>query len=132
MTEAGITAVNPSVLPPPTTTFTHGALVTGAKRTLYVSGQVPWSDENGKVPEDFPTQARVTYANLLSVLAEAGMTVQNLAKLTVYLSDRAYRQPHGEVLEEVLQGHRPAFTSIITAIYSEVWLLEVDAIAVEF
>jgi hypothetical protein len=34
------------------------------------------------------------------------------------------------VREEVLGGHRPALTIIITGIYAEEWLLEIEAVAV--
>lgn len=68
---------------------------------------------------------------MISVLAEAGMTVRNLAKVTVYLSDRRYRAVNSEIRHDVLGDHRPAVTIIITGIYDESWLLEIEAIAVD-
>jgi enamine deaminase RidA (YjgF/YER057c/UK114 family) len=131
MTTVEVEPINPSVLPEASGTYTHGTLVTGARRMVFVSGQVPWRDETGKVPEDFDTQCRITWQNVLAVLAEAGMGVRNLAKVTIYLSDRQYRAAAGRVREEMLGGHRPAITIIITDIYDEAWLLEIEAIAVE-
>jgi hypothetical protein len=52
VTEVRVQPINPSVLPEATGTYTHGTLVTGARRMVFVSGQVPWGDESGKVPED--------------------------------------------------------------------------------
>jgi 2-iminobutanoate/2-iminopropanoate deaminase len=123
--------LNPSVLPAPTGNYTHGTVVTAPTRTLYVSGQVPWADEHGKVPEDFASQCRLTWRNVLAVLGEAGMGVQNLAKVTIYLSDREYREQNSRIRAEVLGDHRPALTIIITDIYSEDWLLEIEAVAVD-
>lgn len=125
-----ITPLDPAGLPESTGTYTHGTLVTGASRTVFVSGQVPWADADGAVPESFTEQCRLTWRNVLTVLAEADMTVANLAKVTCYLSDRAYRQEFIDVRAEFLGDHRPALTIIITDIYAPEWLLEIEAIAV--
>ena len=125
-----ITPLDPPGLPEPTGTYTHGTLVTGASRTVFVSGQVPWADGTGEVPDTFTEQCRLTWRNVLAVLAEADMTVTNLAKVTCYLSDRRYRQEFIDVRAEFLGDHRPALTIIITDIYAPEWLLEIEAIAV--
>lgn len=126
-----IQPIDPAALPAPTGNYTHGTLVTGARRMVFVSGQVPWADEAGNVPEDFDTQCRLVWRNVLAVLAEAGMGVENLAKVTTYLADRRYREANARIRQEVLGAHRAAFTAIITDIYAEEWLLEIEAIAVE-
>jgi 2-iminobutanoate/2-iminopropanoate deaminase len=125
-----IQPVDPAVLPEGTPTYTHGTLVTGARRILFVSGQVPWRQQD-PIPTDFESQCRITWRNVLAVLAEAGMGVQNLAKVTTYLSDRAYREAYGRVRKEFVGDHRPAITIIITDIYAPEWLLEIEAIAVD-
>jgi enamine deaminase RidA (YjgF/YER057c/UK114 family) len=123
-----IDPIDPAILPASTGTYTHGTHVTGASRLVFVSGQVPWSAE-GELPADFASQCRLTWRNVLAVLAEAGMGVRNLVKVTTYLSDRKYRAENGRIREEFLGDHRPALTIIITGIYSEEWLLEIEAIA---
>lgn len=45
------------------------------------------------------------------------------------LSDRQYRAANAAVRKEVLGAHTPALTIIITGIYDEEWLLEIEAIA---
>lgn len=125
-----IQQLNPSALPDATGNYTHGTLVTGANRTVFVSGQVPWADEDGKVPPDFADQCRLTWRNVLTVLAEAGLGIEHLAKVTAYLSDRRYRAEFSRIREEILGAHCPALTVIITDIYAEEWLLEIEAIAV--
>ncbi|WP_426513819.1 RidA family protein [Dactylosporangium sp. McL0621] len=121
-----ITALDPSALPEPTGNYTHGTLVTGAERTVYVSGQVPW----GEVPEDFDSQCRLVWANIGTVLAAASLGYGNLAKITTYLSDRRHREANARIRAEVLGEHRPAITIIIADIYAEEWLLEIEAVAV--
>lgn len=122
--------LNPAILPEATGAYTHGALVAGGRRTVFVSGQVPWA-ENGAVPPDFATQCRRTWRNVLAVLAEADLGVANLVKVTTYLADRAYREENGRIRHEVLGDHRPAITIIIAEIYAPEWLLEIEAIAVD-
>ncbi len=124
-----IDPIDPIDLPESSPAYTHGALVGGAHQTLYISGQPPWTTE-GDIPADFDGQCRLAWENVKTVLAAAGMTVQNLAKATIYLSDRRHREANSRIRHEVLGGHRPAITIIITGIYDEAWLLEIEAIAV--
>ncbi|GAB2557540.1 RidA family protein [Kribbella endophytica] len=130
MTELAITPLNPAILPAATGNYTHGVEVTGGKRLVFVSGQVPWGDEQGRIPEDFEDQCRMVWRNVLAVLSEAGMSVENLVKVTTHLSDRQYRAANSKIREEVLGDHAPALTVFICDIYAEEWLLEIDAIAV--
>lgn len=129
MTGFSITPLDPTRLPASSGTYTHGTVVAHAGRLVFVSGQVPWGDADGVVPADFLTQCRMTWNNVLEVLHEGGMDVANLVRVTVYLADRRYRDEAGLVIGEVLGDHRPAFTSIITTIYREPWLLEIEAVA---
>lgn len=124
-----IDPIDPADLPEPSPAFTHGTLVRGTPRTLYISGQPPWAAE-GDLPADFAAQCRLAWDNVGSVLAGAGMTFRDLAKVTVYLPDRRYREANARIRHEVLGDHRPAITIIITGIYDEAWLLEIEAIAV--
>lgn len=102
--------------------------VTAGSRMVFISGQVP-EDAKGHVPESFADQCRLTYDNIERQLKAAGMTLANLVKITVFLSDRKYRQGHYEVRKAVLGELSPAMTIIITGIYDEKWLLEIEAIA---
>ncbi|MEV6965364.1 RidA family protein [Hamadaea sp. NPDC051192] len=125
-----IQPLNPPILPAATGSYTHGALVTGVRRAVFVSGQVPW-DRDEPIPPDFADQCRLTWRNVLAVLAEADMGVRNLASVRIFLADRAYRTINGRIREEVLGDHRPAITIVIATIYAEEWLLEIEAVAVD-
>ncbi|NAS26304.1 RidA family protein [Herbidospora sp. NEAU-GS84] len=68
--------------------FDQGELVSGQTRTLYVSGQTATNAE-GK-PEhldDMAGQVALSLGNLEAVLAEAGMSLENLVRLNVYTTD---------------------------------------------
>lgn len=129
MSRLTIQPLNPPILPAATGNYNHGVRVDGAERLVFVSGQVPWGDDHGKIPESFEEQCRMVWRNVLAVLAEAGLGVQNLVKVTTYLSDRQYRALNSKIREEILGGHAPALTIIICDIYAEEWLLEIEAVA---
>jgi 2-iminobutanoate/2-iminopropanoate deaminase len=52
-----------------------------------------------------------------------------LTKVTIFLSDRRYREANARIRHEILGDHSPALTIIITGIYDETWLLEIEAVA---
>ncbi len=108
--------------------YAQGALVADASRWLFISGQVPEAP-GGHVPDSFEEQCRLAWANVLSVLETAGMTKADLVKVTTFLSDRRYRDINARVRVEVLGEASPALTVIITGIYEQAWLLEIEAIA---
>ncbi|MFI0448752.1 RidA family protein [Actinomadura sp. 6N118] len=122
-----IETIDPAGLPEPSPAYTHGTLVSGAERLLFVSGQPPWG---GDLPDDFEGQCRLAWRNVERVLAEAGLTLRDLAKVTIYLTDRRDREANSRIRAEVLGDRRPAVTVIITGIYSEEWLLEIEGVAV--
>ncbi len=108
--------------------YAQGALVSGASRTLFVSGQVPRAPD-GTVPAGFDAQCRLAWRNVLGVLHEAGLTEQHLVKVTVFLSDREFREANNRIRDEVLGSHRPALSVVIAGIIDPAWLLEIEAIA---
>ncbi|MBL4906308.1 MAG: RidA family protein, partial [Sneathiella sp.] len=59
----------------------------------------------------------------------ADMTLDNLVKVTIFLSDRKFAMENRAVRADVLEDRKPALTVIITGIFDEDWLLEIEAIA---
>lgn len=110
--------------------YSQAIEVSGEKRTLYISGQVP-ETVDGTVPEGFANQARLAWANLTHQLEAAGMTLDNITRHTTYLSRRAFCDENSKIRQEILGARKPALTVIITDIYDEAWLLEIEAIAVD-
>lgn len=103
--------------------------VTGAKRMLFVSGQIP-VDRDGGVPTSFSDQCRLAWRNLEAQLGAAGMGLDDLVKVTIFLSDRRYAIENRTVRQEILAGRVVALTVIIAGIFDEAWLVEIEGIAV--
>lgn len=104
--------------------------VSGASEMLFISGQVPQAAD-GSVPEDIEAQCRLVWDNLAKQLAGANMTFANLAKLTIFLTDRQYAKAMVAVRSETFNAEvQPAVTTVIADLFDERWLIEIEAIAV--
>ena len=125
MTHRPINAAN---APAPEGRYAQGRLVETPGKRLYISGQIPMTRE-GEVPTGFEAQARQVWDNILAQLSAANMSVTDLAKITIYLSDRTYTEVSAEIRRSYLGNHAPALTVIIADIFDEDWLLEIEAIA---
>ena len=110
--------------------FAQGVEVGG---TIYVAGQVG-VDDDGKLvgsPGDMNAQARQTFKNVEKVLAEAGATLDDVVKMTCYITDAAKYGDYAAVRSELLQGNLPASaTVVVAALVMPELLIEIDAVAV--
>jgi 2-iminobutanoate/2-iminopropanoate deaminase len=123
-----LTPINAPDAPQPLGGYVQAMEVTDAKRLLFISGQIPQATD-GNVPERFEDQARLVWQNVIAQLRAADMTLDNLVKVTIFLSDRQYIPDYRKVRQEVLQGRQMGLTTIIAGIFDEKWLLEIEAIA---
>jgi enamine deaminase RidA (YjgF/YER057c/UK114 family) len=123
-------AINAPDAPAPRGGYAQAVQVDGARRLLFVSGQVP-EDPEGNLPADFAGQCRLAWRNVEAQLRAGGMSLDNLVKVTTFLADRRLGIENRQVRQEVL-GHRtPALTVIIAGIFEERWLVEIEAVAAE-
>jgi 2-iminobutanoate/2-iminopropanoate deaminase len=109
--------------------YAQAVETTGAERVLYISGQIPAS-RDGTVPADFKAQCRLAWRNVEAQLRAAGMSLDNLVKVTTYLADRRHAGDNRAIRQEALGDRRPALTVIVAGIFDEPCLVEIEAIAV--
>jgi len=114
--------------PPTQGSYPQAVEVTEAGRWLFLSGQVPITPDGG-VPADFEGQCRQVWANIETQLRAAGMTLDNLVKVTTFLSDRRFAAENRSVRLEILAGRQPALTVIVTGLFEADWLVEIEAVA---
>src|SRR5271169_3113252 len=107
----------------------HALEASDVRRIVFVSGQIPVT-KDGQVPQGFRAQCRLVWANVSAQLRAADMTLENIVRITTYLSDRSYGQENRDVRGEVFGDLAPASTVIIAGIFDDQWLLEIEAIAV--
>ena len=76
----------------PTDGYSH---VAKAGKTLYIAGQVAKNLQDDLVGRgDFENQARQVFNNLKNILEETGGNLNNIVKLTAYLTHFNYRETY--------------------------------------
>jgi enamine deaminase RidA (YjgF/YER057c/UK114 family) len=120
--------INAADAPPPAGAYTQAVEVSGVARTLYVSGQVP-SDVAGNIPDDAEAQARQAWANVVAQLRAAGMTVDNIVKITTILPKFDDLAASRKARQAVLGDRRPASTLIVGGLANPAWKVEIEVVA---
>ena len=84
-----------------------------------------------KMPEDAEGQARNAFRNLRSVLVEAGLDLQDVVKLTIYVADNADRDAVYKYWDESWPDpeERPARRTLQTPLRNG-WRVQLEALAV--
>jgi enamine deaminase RidA (YjgF/YER057c/UK114 family)/predicted RNA-binding Zn ribbon-like protein len=122
--------VNAPDAPAPSGSYSQAVEATRGQRMLFISGQIPVTTE-GDVPPDFLSQGRQVWRNVEAQLRAAGMSLDNVVKVTTFLGDRRHAAANSALRQEVLGDRKPALTVVIAGIYDPAWLLEIEAIAVD-
>jgi 2-iminobutanoate/2-iminopropanoate deaminase len=113
----------------PVAAYTQAIEVSDATRTLYISGQVGVRAD-GSIPDDVVEQSRLAWLNLEAQLKAAGMTLDNLVKITTILpncGDLAFAR---EGRSKVLGNRKPASTLIVGGLADPTWKIEIEGVAV--
>ena len=101
--------------------------------TIYVSGQVAM-DPSGNVvgAGDMKAQTRQVLQNVKTVLEAAGASMEDVVKITVYITDISVLRETHEVRAEFFPDPPPASTGIeVSALAFPGLLIEIEAIAVK-
>lgn len=107
--------------------------VVKAGNILFVRGQVGQdlkSSESVGIG-DPAAQTDQAMKNIKELLEEAGSGLKDICKITIYITDRAYREPVYRTVGKWLKGVFPVSTGLIVqGLARPEWLVEVDVIAV--
>jgi enamine deaminase RidA (YjgF/YER057c/UK114 family) len=80
---------------------------------------------------DAAAQATQAMQNIKTLLEEAGSSLNDICKITIYIGDRAYREPVYQVVGQALKGVFPVGTGLIVdGFASPRILVEIDVDAV--
>ena len=97
--------------------------------TLFVSGQLPINPATGTMPEGIAEQTRQSIENISSILAADGMTLADVVKTTVLLSDMADFAAMNAAYAEYFSDAKPARVCFQAAALPKNAKVEIDAIA---
>ena len=98
---------------------------------VMLAGQVATDAEGRTVGGgDIQAQARQVYENIRAALEAAGAGMEDVIRLTVYLTDRAHFPGSVEVRQTYFRPPYPASTLLfVSGLANPEWLIEIDAIA---
>ena len=120
----------PGLYDPPT--YSQGIKVTQAQTILFLSGQVAYMpDGTAAFRGDFKAQARGAYEAIRALVEAQGGTMDNIVKITTYVTDMRYRVDLAPIREEFFGRKGPASTLVeIPSLAHPDWMIEIEAIAV--
>lgn len=95
---------------------------------LFVSGFGPHDPVTGELPEDVKGQVRAVFANLSLVLAEVGLDLSDVVKVTAHLQElKRDFSPYNEVYAELMPTPYPVRTTVGSDLMDI--LVEIDVVA---
>jgi 2-iminobutanoate/2-iminopropanoate deaminase len=122
-------ALSPSSIRPPLARYSHGIAVPAGHRLVITAGQLGiGSDE--RIPEDSEAQANICFANIAAILAEDGMTMANVVRLSVYVTAREHMEGYRRSRDRQFPGTPPTTTLLmVSGLARPEFVVEIEAIA---
>lgn len=114
--------------------YSHALSVSG--RIVVLAGQIGWNPTTAKFEsDDFVAQVRQALSNIVTLLAEAGATPNQLVRLTWFITEReeylVSRREIGAVYRELIGAHYPPMSIVVvSALIDERAKVEIEATAV--
>ena len=97
---------------------------------VYTSGQLPIDPATGAFPEGgIKEQARQSLLNIQAILKEAGLTMNNVVKTTVFMADMGDFADMNEVYAEFFSEPYPARSAVAVKTLPKGAMLEIEVVA---
>ena len=100
-----------------------------AGNLIFVSGQLPINAETGEMPADIKSQTHQSIENIKAILEEAGATLDNVLKSTVYLADMSLFGDMNEVYAQHFKAVYPARAAFAVKELPKKALVEIEVVA---
>jgi enamine deaminase RidA (YjgF/YER057c/UK114 family) len=113
---------------PATSDYAHAMEVRGAERLLFVAGTMGLRPD-GTPGATLTEQLDLIWSNIRAILASAGMTVDNIVRLTSYLTDASYADANAAARVAALGGRVVPTTAIVVQTLVDAWLVEIEVTA---
>ncbi|MFQ5538823.1 MAG: RidA family protein [Candidatus Binatia bacterium] len=113
--------------------FSQGVVVKGGSSMIFVAGQAAFNKDGHVVGKgDITQQTQVTLENVKSVLESAGASLEDVVRITVFLTDIRNMSVMQRVRADYFRSNYPASTGVqVSSLAHEDLLVEIDAIAVK-
>ena len=106
-----ITFLNPSNAPKPAANYSNVAIIPAGKKLLSISGQVGNNIE-GEIAESLEDQYRLALQNINLIVESQGGTKEDIAKITVFMTDEPDWVKIKSAADEFLPSPRPSMSFI--------------------
>ncbi len=107
----------------------HGVEVPAGARLMFTNGQVG-TKPDGTTPEATADQAEVIFGRLKVILEAANMTLGDVVRFDVYLTDQADVKTFVEVRDRFMDDHKPGATLLVIKGLARPELkIEIEAVA---
>lgn len=124
--------ITPKTIHPPFANYCHATEVSAGARWLVLSGQLGVRPD-GTVPDSVREQAAVCFENLRAILAEGGIGMDALVRLTTYLIDPEDLADYMAVRDDYVVAPPPASTLLVVqALSRPQFRIEIEAIAATY
>lgn len=124
---------NPVSLRIPTKAYSNGVLVPlGVADIMFTTGQLS-QNEDGSVfaPDDVEAQTRRVYERIAIILAEAEMTLDNVVKAQIFITDINDAPLVSKVRDELLRVNPPVSTLVqVSQLIKPEYRVEIEVVAV--
>lgn len=120
--------LHPTGLYTATSDYAHAVEIAAPARIVYTAGTMGL-DLTGTAPEGIDRQLELVWDNIAAILASAGMTTDNIVRLTTYIADRAYAEKAAAARMRALGGRAIPTTMLIATLLDPAWLVEIEVIA---
>lgn len=119
----------PASIRAPFAKYSHAVEVPPGYRLLVVSGQLG-IDADNDIPADTESQAKLCFANIRAILADAGMDLDDTVRINAYVTGREHLQPYMNVRNALFGEPAPASTLMIVSGFARPeFTVEIEVIA---
>jgi enamine deaminase RidA (YjgF/YER057c/UK114 family) len=108
--------------------WAHAVELRGPGRLVFVSGTMGL-DADGVPGETLAQQLDLVWSNIRRILASAGMTTDDVVRVTSYLRDASYAEANARARVAVLGGRAVPTTAVVVETLDPGWLIEIEVIA---
>jgi 2-iminobutanoate/2-iminopropanoate deaminase len=120
-----VTPIPTPSVPPNNTTYSQAARL---GNLIFLSGQLGLDPSTGQPLPDIESQTRQAIENIIQVLADAGTTIANVAKVNIFITDFTLLPRMNSVYSQYFT-HRPAKTTVEITRLDRGALIEIEVVA---
>ena len=100
-----------------------------ANGIVYTSGQIALTPDGIMLENDVVIQTKQVLQNLQAVLEEAGSSMNQVVKTTIFIASMDDFTVINEIYEEAFGSHKPARATVAVKTLPKNALVEIDAVA---